>query len=278
MRRAAKIICILTVLICTSAYSCRPCDCVDCCVDPKPKKRMEFIFCDVTHSLNKSESDRVASMAVSILNGLPVETEYRIYPIQAETTQLAPINIDDEPVIHEKDKNADVQAALDKRRGEKLTQELAKLYKETNTDRRRDDMRTCILNAINFAGNQFQQFSADSYDRELIIVSDMLEECNDTPLGRPVNIHKHDITQEIELAKQFPQGTDLSGVRIIIITPITEDSYIKEDDGRRPPPNALKEFWGTIFSRCNVTPQNQKNLQLYLWSFGDLPKDILAHS
>lgn len=270
MRSATKGICILAMVALISASSC----------GPDSKKTVVFIFCDVTHSLNKSESDQVAAMAVRIVNSLPPGTEYKMYPILAETNHLAPINKDNEWVIRQKEKNAGLQEVRDKRRGEEITQELAKLYKETNASpgRRRDDRRTCILNAINFAGSQFKLFPADKYDRELILISDMLEECNDTPLSRPIDIHKHDITQEIQLAKGFPEGTDLSGVKVNIITPVTEDTYIREDDGMRPPPNALKEFWNTIFSRCNVTTEAQNNAAMYLWSDGDLPESLFAHS
>src|SRR2546421_8385382 len=148
MRRATKIICILIMLISTSACP------------PLSRKKVVFIFCDVTNSLNKTESDQAALMTVRIVNGLHAGTEYKIYPILAETDRLAPINNDNESVIRQKDKNSSLQEGLDKRQGDEITQELAKLYKDTNTStgRHRDDRRTCILNALNFAADPAKEF------------------------------------------------------------------------------------------------------------------------
>jgi hypothetical protein len=245
------------------------------------KKRVVFIFCDVTISLNGTERTEVGRMAADILNNLPVGTEYRIYPIQAETDALAPIN-KRESVIPPKDKNPSLQAILDRRRREGVVEELAKYSKETNapqdTNERRDDNRTCILNALNFAGNQFKQFLPGQYDRELIVISDMLEECKEAPLGRPVNIKKPDIAQELRLANEFPEGNDLSAVKITIITPVTLETYVRHAPGRKPPMAALQEFWAVIFSRCKVTREAQKNTEVYSWSNGEVPGYLLAQT
>jgi hypothetical protein len=144
---------------------------------------------------------------------------------------------------------------------------------------RRDDNRTCILNALNFAANQFkQQFPADEYDRELIIISDMLEECSDSPFGRLVNIRKPDITQELKLADEFPEGNDLSSVKITIITPVTLETYVRHAPGKEPPMAELQKFWGAIFNRCKVTPEAQQKADLYGWSNGEVPRSLLAQT
>lgn len=134
---------------------------------------MVFIFFDVTTSLDGTERAEVARMAADILDHLPPGTSYRVYPIQAETAALAQINRK-ELVIPPRDKDERLQTLLDRRRQQGLVNELSKVSKETNApqdgNERRDDNRTCILNALNFAENQFKQFPAERYDRELVII------------------------------------------------------------------------------------------------------------
>jgi hypothetical protein len=255
---------VLFILVCVCALLLAPVGC-----DREVRKRVAFIFCDVTNSLNKSESETVASITARVLNSLPPGTEYRIFPIQAATTRLAAIN-EDERVIPPKEEDEILQAERGKKRQEALAVKLANLYRVTNTSR--NDNRTCILNAIAFAGHQFRDFAADKFDHELIIVSDMLEECDDTPLRQQVDIRKGDITKEIELAGTFPEDFDLSHATINIITPATEETYVKYEAGTRPPMSQLREFWGIVFSRCHVSPEFQKRPEKYFWSNGILPR------
>lgn len=251
-----------------------------CGGDPPEKGRMVFIFCDVTTSLEGPERTEVARMAADILNHLPPGTSYNVYPIQAETAALTPINRN-ETVIPERDKDEGQQMLMERRRKQWLIDELANVSQKTNAPQdpseRRDDNRTCILNALNFAGNQFKQFSAEKYDRELVIVSDMLEECSDTPLRRQINVKKPDITQELKLAGDFPEWNDFSNVKITIITPVTLDTYIKHAPGKKPPMRDLQDFWKAIFTRCKVSPEAEKN-GMYSWSNGSVPAYLLAQN
>lgn len=251
----------LLLVALTLASSCRP---------EARKQRIVFLFCDVTNSLNPSESVTVAAMAARVLNSLPPGTAYRIFPIQAATERLTPLN-ESESVIRPKEEDENLQAAIEQRRQEELAGKLSALYQRTN--RNQNDNRTCILNALGFAANQLKDYPVEkNYERDLVIISDMLEECNDTPFGRTVDIRKLDITAELNLAKSFPEGVDFSGVTINVITPATEESYVRYEPGTRPPMAALREFWGTIFSRCNVSPEHQQSPEKYFWSNGLLPR------
>lgn len=86
------------------------------------------------------------------------------------------------------------------------------------------------------------------YDFEIYFISDMVENCNETPLG-PIKMNDSDSLVLLQLlAKQFPHGPDLSGVRITIIIPSTFDSSDKIRIGA----DYLKNFWKTIFTRCGM--------------------------
>ena len=278
MRRATVALCAL-LLMTVSACITRPPQ-NNTPPPPPQKERMVFIFCDVTISLKETERAEVARMAAEILNHLPPGTSYRVYPIQAETSALAQIN-QKELVIPPRNKDERLQTLLEKRRQQGLADDLANISKETNApqdgNERRDDNRTCILNALNFAGNQFKQFPAEKYDRELIIISDMLEECTDPPLKQPINIKKPNITPELKLAGEFPEVNDFSTVKISIIVPVTLETYKKYAPGRMPSIDDLKEFWKIIFSRCKVPP-DAENKGTYSWSNGSVPPYLLAQN
>ncbi|HJQ31435.1 MAG TPA: hypothetical protein VJ866_04635 [Pyrinomonadaceae bacterium] len=246
---------------------------------PPQRERVVFIFCDVTTSLEGAERAEVARMAADIVNHLPPGTSYRVYPIQAETAALTHIN--KELVIPKREKDEGLQESLDEGRQQELVDELANVSKETNArqdgNERRDDNRTCILNALNFAGNQLKQFPAERYDREIVIISDMLEECTQTPLKRPVNIKKPNITQELNLAGDFPEGNDFSHVRISIIVPVTPETYVRYAPGKKPPMGDLQAFWKGVFGRCKVPPEAENN-GMYSWSNGSVPAYFLAQN
>lgn len=243
------------------------------CEVEQQKKRVVFIFCDVTNSLDKSESEMVARMASDLLSNFPAGTEYRVYPILAQTYQPAPIN-DTEQILPPRNDNPKIQEVNESERREKITSQLTNLYNVTNAGRY--DNRTCILNAVNFAANQLKDFSPEHYDRELIFISDMIEECDVTPLQRRINIRKGDISEEVKLASNFPKGTDLARVRITIITPTTEDTYLKYQPGTRPPMMALQEFWYNIFKQCSIPPNAFPVSEQFFWSNGAIPTNRLA--
>jgi hypothetical protein len=236
------------------------------------RKRVVFLFCDVTNSLSVSESGMVATLAADILDRLPPRTEYRVYPILAGTGQLAPIN-DAEKVIPRKDENNPNLYDLNREtRRQELAEKLNNLYHVTNVNRY--DNRTCILNAVNFAHEQFRDFNPESYDRDLVIISDMLEECDVTILQKPVDIRKGDISNEVKLAQQgegFPDGLDLSNIVINVVTPATDETYRAYQPGTRPPMPTLQEFWFSIFKRAKVAPANIQNPDKCYWSNGVLP-------
>jgi hypothetical protein len=232
---------------------------------PPPKTRVIFIFCDVTNSLVEQESAKVATHAADVLDGLPPGSLYRLYPIQAETGQLAPL----EQGKIEREDNPNVEKGRKRSRRQRLSESLAQLYKVTNVNRY--DNRTCILNTLGFASNQLRDFPADKYQRELVFISDMLEECDATPLRQSVDIRKADIGREVKLAGDFPQGIDFSGVIINIITPTTIETYRNYDPKTRPQMDALQEFWFTVFKRCNVAAESIQNPERFYWSNGVLP-------
>ena len=234
---------------------------------PTPRTRIIFLFCDVTNSLQPEESNKVAMHAADVLDGLTPGTLYRVYPIQAETGQLAPLA---EGKIERGRDNPNLEKALRASRREQLSKKLAELYRASSQLNRYDN-RTCILNTLGFASNQLRDFPGERYEREMVFISDMLEECDATPLRQTVDIRKGDISKEVKLAGDFPQGIDFSQVVVNVITPTTIETYLKYDAKTRPQMDTLQDFWFTVFKRCNVAAGDLQNPERFFWSNGVLP-------
>lgn len=256
---------------------------------PAVKTVVALIFCDVTNSLTEGESERVSSIAVSIVDSLPDGAVFKLYPIQIQTEVPAQIKIDlngnnsedpeDYSVPRPKDnveaqKQEGAREQQRKERREQIRKGVDALYRQQN---RGVDNRTCIMNALGFASNYISTHYGDAkkYDVRMFLISDMIEECNDTPLpdGR-VEMDKRDISAEIQRAAAFqaahsqtrnpaPESSqltdrsspdpafqcDLAAVTIYCVFPAAEDTS-KVPSARRPSRGDVKAFWNEIFKGC----------------------------
>lgn len=226
---------------------------------PSPQKTVvALILCDVTSSLTKEENRRVGTLAAKVVESLPENATFKLFPIQIQTQVPTAIRLDlnedgeeiaSDYTIPELRSNVeeDDYAKVKKVRREQIEREVDKLYKSANKG---SDNRTCIINALGFASNFFRTNYRDAaYQPELYLISDMVEECSNTPLpGKVVKLNKNNISAEIGLADKLPPGWDLSGVRIFCIFPAAADTPERVRPGRED----VKRFWNTIFKKCGL--------------------------
>lgn len=226
---------------------------------PQPQKVVAIILCDVTSSLTKEENQRVATLAANILDHLPEKATFKLFPIQIQTQMPTAIRLDfnkdgkdDEAdyLVPELRSNIEEEEyeKVKKFRREQIMVEIDNLYKRAN---KITDNRTCIINALGFASNFFHTNYRDAaYRLELYLISDMVEECSNTPLpGKVVKMNKNDISAEIRLADKLPPGWNLSGVSIFCIFPAAIDTPTVANKNR-PGREDVKRFWNTIFKKC----------------------------
>jgi len=215
---------------------------------------------DATSSLNEAEHNRVAELATEILRVLPPGTKYGMYPIQIESARVPAILPDTEIAPQETDVDSKeyVKNELPKREKE-LSENLHRLYK--TGERIADDRRSCIINMLWFAEDHLKQLSGGSVlgpnnVYRLVIISDMVEECGNTPFGE-VRLNKQNIDEEIKLADNFTQVTsppNLSNVFVTVIFPLADNSPM--DLSRRPSDRDLRAFWKKILNHCQVRDEN----------------------
>jgi hypothetical protein len=237
---------------------------------PSPKTKVVIIFCDVTNSLIPKENEKVAQLANSVIDSLPVGTQYVVYPILLETQLAYPIV---EAEVTWPDGDIAVERANKKKRNEGLASDIKKLYETTNSKRGTDN-RSCILNTLPVAQSYFMQYPEEvKFDYELVFISDMIEECDATPLRHTVNLDKSDISKEIALAENFPPGIDLSRVHIDVIFPSTAETM-----GNRHKANVedLQRFWFAVFKKAGLKDETYRSSRQLYWTPGRLPAHFTA--
>ncbi len=213
-----------------------------------PKTKVVLVLCDVTGSLTESQSGRVAALAADIIDTLPGNSKYAVYPINEDSGRTPPlipsgiIQKHNTPYGREKEE-----------RREEIESRINALHKSNGNH------KTCILNMLWFAHERLTRMADLSiidpsiFEFELYIISDMVENCDDTPLG-PIKMEDSNNLVLIQLAAnrfpQIPRAPDLSEVRISVIVPSTFES--KDSSGSKPGSRYLKDFWRTIFMRCGL--------------------------
>ncbi|HEV7745471.1 MAG TPA: hypothetical protein VGO56_10785 [Pyrinomonadaceae bacterium] len=262
-----RIIIPLILLLAIFTLACPP-NCPPNCPPPE-RERVVLIFSDVTSSLLQSESEQVGTLTCDVLDSLPPGTQYRVYPIQIEGQKLEPM---DEGTIVVNQIPGTTHAVNQARR-KKISDEIKKLYELIKPVRRADadgkpDNHTCILYTLKFAQNIFKQFDEKNTDFDLIYVSDMIEQCNTTPMGKPISLGQANTSEEIKLAKETNLNLDLSHARVSMIIPATDATYTASG---RPNPSDLQAFWEAILLHCGFSEDSLKNSQKFYFSSG-LPR------
>jgi len=250
-----------------------PVACIETCPGgpncPPDRERVVLIFSDVTSSLLKSESEQVANLTCEIVDSLPPGTQYYVYPIQVEAQKLEPMY---EGTVMAQDR-ATTKAVSDARK-KKIFDEIGKLYELIRATKRSDaygkpDNHTCILYTLNKAQTILNQFDQKNTDFDLIYVSDMIEECNVTPMGKPISLEQTNISEAIKLAKGTNLNLDLSHARVSMIIPVAADGTYTANG--RPNTSDVRAFWEAILLHCGFDEDSLKNSQKFYFS-SELPR------
>jgi hypothetical protein len=210
------------------------------------RMRKVLIWCDVTKSLLDTERGKVADLAADILDRLPADAEYALYPIQKETETPTDITRVDASVggVDE------IPEGVKEARRKDIKGKMEQFYKDANAPRQ-PDQRTCILNTLGFAERYFRDTDRQKYEPTLIYISDMIEQCKQTPLGRAIDLKNDPHPELFEAAEAFAAPPDLSYATIYVIIPTTEQTFTVPP-GQRPTLDDRIRFWNIIFRKCQV--------------------------
>ena len=250
------------LLLAISTLACPPTCPPDC--PPPERERVVLIFSDVTSSLAQRESEQVGNLTCNVLDALPPGTRYYVYPIQIEALKLEPMY---EGTVRAQDRAT--TKAVNEARKKKISDEITRLYELIKTAKRADaygkpDNHTCILYTLEFAQSIFKQFDQKNTDFDLVYVSDMIEECNTTPMRKPISLGPKHILEAIKLAKETDLNLDLSYARVSMIIPAAADATYTASG--RPNPSDVQAFWEAILSRSGFSEESLKDSQKFSFS------------
>ena len=201
-----------------------------------------LLFVDVTASLRDEEWARVMSLVRALPRNLLMGTELTVYALKGDSKLPGSIS------THQ------VAGPLPASEEKQLSGALAQAHQ---TGRRPPigEPRTCIFRALLFGGSRMreerhQQGKVDSKD--IVLISDMLEDCQETP-----GVGRVDISKSAQLArlKASPEelgraaAYDFSDTRVTIIVPSRQ-----APDLGRPAPEDLEQFWTKFFDSVKQRP------------------------
>lgn len=239
----------VTLLIFTSLLLFVRCADVE---EPKEPKRLALlIFPDVTSSIDSATFDTLKTNLTQILQAVPYGTHVELIPVSERRNPPArsAFTFPDQPT--EPVKRECLTECADQRerivewvgRQQTVLDDVRQRYQATSSTR-----RSCILNAVerveNRARNLLQREDIDHVHS--LILSDMIEECDDTAIGR-VNF----ITEPMEVAIQKVDTWDQARNWEMLRDSDVQFSIIPQTatSSKRDLEDNPEEFWRPFFAQ-----------------------------
>lgn len=217
---------------------------------PAPPQRAYVIFIDLSLSLNETQAQVVPEVMQKLVQGMPGGSRISVYPIAEEVVATGALLQAHLP----KGENATERARLQKRRAELAPQVIEAVASMRQTLRAGTTLRhTCISDALRQAAKEVRDLrSVDpSVDVEIVFVSDMLEDCQASLLGRPVSLEKPNISPEVVLARSLPRNATLVDLGRAHVTMLLPPLALAVPKTARPETHDLEAFWRAVLDRCN---------------------------
>lgn len=209
--------------------------------------RTFVIFADVTRSLNAEEQASVIRNVKLVIDLVPPKSRLYVFPLLEDvqragalfTGEMGEVQSTSDAVA------ADQQHAIWR---DAVASKLTAMFNGPVNGRN----LTCVSGALQKA----DEILADAgTDAEVIIVSDMLEDCKESLLGSALRLEKTSIVNEIHRAQSLPATPllNLNGASVTAILPTVPTSKQKV---LGPPVSSLKIFWRAVLDRCGDRAAN----------------------
>ncbi|MEL6672267.1 MAG: hypothetical protein AAFR61_08735 [Bacteroidota bacterium] len=201
-----------------------------------------LILCDLTTSVDASSIDSVAAHAANIFRKLPRPSNAIFLPVEAN-------QFSQELLRHQK---SHPQKPSERRAMEKKEEELAVEIEQVIKDRyakinvelgKKDPARSCIITSISRA----QDIIKRAHHSSLLILSDMVVECNTSLLGE-LYFTERRFKQAQALLENWEPDFDLSKVHKVTIIPSTTGEI--QDHGFISSVKLI-QTWKEIFRKLN---------------------------
>lgn len=230
------------------------------------KKRgvVAIVYVDLTGSINKDTADRVKRNIVELFQKLPTDSKFYLYSIDRGTSKPDIYNfVPTFTKIQTASDEDKVKAEAVECEKQKQTTELEKLTASLDSYHNSIAPQTgavsCLTNKLNslvdIVKNKSKSFP--NYDLRVYFYSDMIEECDTSFDGKPLDFkkslkngseekHIQEIEERVEKNFTFntPQNLKAMGATIYVI-------LTSQDDKQNL--NTLKNIWGDFFAKLGFT-------------------------
>jgi hypothetical protein len=224
-----------------------------------------IIFADVTRSMTSEEQTSVRDQVQQVIDILPPQSHLYVFPLLEDVQRAGAFFSGELPVVETTSDDVDVQQLR-----AKWKTTLADKLKAINAGPPTGRQHTCISGALRKA-EEITVDPAVAANTEIVIVSDMLEDCKDSLLGGPLTLEKKSIAKELKAAAAMQHTTRSPNLYGAAVTLLLSTGATSQPVVNRPPAEDLKTFWRLVLDRCGdrkedyrfgtVLPQRLKDLK-----------------
>jgi hypothetical protein len=180
----------------------------------RPIPQALVIFADVTGSLSQTQYNNIVGQFQTLVKELPRTFTIETYTITENAGFDAP--------IFSGQGLADADTTALAKGGVDLAKAVSILNDRYRTRKAGHEQQTCILNSLEFLCQHLHKLKTTHQRITVLYLSDMLEDCGDTPAGEPIVMHKQQSDysrQQRALAKIQRNTTCLSGCEFTAVLP-----------------------------------------------------------
>jgi hypothetical protein len=223
----------------------------------KTYKNIYLVLVDFTTSTDTTIIKSNKEKVISIIERIPNLSKLQVYPIIDEINQTPIIDY----VKHLGGKNNGERTfskTLDTCLINNLKQKI--INYSSFKEYRNTDPLSCISRAMRFADTQFRTLGnrdTTNFNFNLIILSDMIEECNNSAFNRPLLMQKQRQKEAFSIIENNPIYTDLSYVNLSVVLSSKQTGF---KNTKFLSVSQLEKAWTTIFKKFNIRAFQIKNL------------------
>lgn len=223
-------------------------------------KVIAVIFCDLSTSIDTSSIQEVAKTAGRLFLKFPPGSKMYYYPID-ESPFIKPIIIYEKPKRPRTTSEKERYMITERRKAREIYNRIVKLYYEVYySPEARNRPISCMIRTLNTAHSIFSQhYSVNkNVTFELVYLSDMIEECQNSPIG-PIYMHKKNYSIIKKRLSSYRPNFNLSFANISIIRSFekyaTLTSYVSSEK--------LEELWKIIFMKVGFTRSQADSIEFF---------------
>lgn len=220
-----------------------------------------LVLCDLSSSLDTNSRDLIANKSASLIKKMPFDSKIIFYPTEENTKKVKIFSF--EKQRPRKPSERSLRAKETMQAAKEVSRRIKDEYDKGRAANPDSYARSCIWSNIVSRISWFHDKPKD-HCRYMVILSDMIEECTESPIGKLFMKQGSEKKIRAQIAeKQMNTFADYQDVMVSCIG--SPSGYSPRRKGFLPT-NITQELWGEIFS--------QMGYEQYLSYEPDLPETL----